>query len=302
MPRIALTTPGITSGAIIADNALVRGDGGGSGVQGSGITVSDTDAIAAVSALSIEGVSDAVELLLKMEDSQTANPLEIRDSDNDLQVYITATKHLLGLLHIELAGYLKAPTVSITSTLRAPELRSGPNAGNAIDIGGEAIGADVAPGDITIVGQSAKSDASASQDGADVVFVPGNHAAGGGVAGAIIFRNADDDATRMSMNDDGTLTVAGGRVRAIATKTNDYTVLPSDFTILADATSNAVTITLPAAPVQGQMFFIKCINADNTCTIARNGKNIDGAASDVVMSVTDSVPLQYDSTYGWAIL
>jgi hypothetical protein len=89
---------------------------------------------------------------------------------------------------------------------------------------------------------------------------------------------------------------------ALRTETADYDIVVGDFTVLVDTASNAVTITLPASPVQGQMFNIKCIDDTNTCTIARNGNNIDGAAADVTLLITESAALQYDSTYGWAIL
>ena len=57
----------------------------------------------------------------------------------------------------------------------------------------------------------------------------------------------------------------GGHIDALATKTADYTIVESDYTILVDATSNAVTITFPAAPNQGQTFNIKCINSNSIC-------------------------------------
>ena len=97
-------------------------------------------------------------------------------------------------------------------------------------------------------------------------------------------------------------TVIIGSKRNLSTKVNDYLLLPADYTILADATSNTVDITLPAAPVQGQVFNIKCINVTFTCTVARNGKNIDGAASDLTLILNESVTLQYDSSFGWSNL
>lgn len=86
------------------------------------------------------------------------------------------------------------------------------------------------------------------------------------------------------------------------TKTADYLLINIDYTILADATSNTVTITLPASPTQGQTFIVKCINATYTCTIARNGKNIDGSASDITLGLNESITLQYDSSFGWVII
>ena len=98
---------------------------------------------------------------------------------------------------------------------------------------------------------------------------------------------------------DGTRTMIS---YALRTETSDYTITSSDWTILADATSNTVTITLPASPNQGQVFNIKCIDSTNTCTIARNGNNIDGTANDINIVATDSVTMQFDTAYGWSQL
>ena len=102
--------------------------------------------------------------------------------------------------------------------------------------------------------------------------------------------------------DNKIIKINGGQVAVLSTKTNDYTIVQSDYTILADATSNTVTITLPAAPNQGQIFNIKCIDSTFVCTVARNGKNIDGDASDITLIEDESITIQYDSTFGWAII
>lgn len=98
------------------------------------------------------------------------------------------------------------------------------------------------------------------------------------------------------------LTVTEGNIRALRTETADHAVLATDYTILADASSNTVTITLPSSPTQGQIFNIFCIDSTYTCNVARNGKNINGAASDQPLLATESITVQYDSTYGWAII
>ncbi|MHA1989067.1 MAG: LamG-like jellyroll fold domain-containing protein, partial [Promethearchaeota archaeon] len=102
----------------------------------------------------------------------------------------------------------------------------------------------------------------------------------------------------------GNTDLTGGNIRGLRTETTDHTALATDYTILADASAGSVTITLPASPNQGQVFNIKCIGLGSglTCTIARNGKNIDGSASDVTLSLNESKTLQYDSSFGWAIL
>ena len=94
----------------------------------------------------------------------------------------------------------------------------------------------------------------------------------------------------------------GEEIRAIKTVTSDYIITEDDYTILADATSNTVVITLPSSPNQGQIFNVFCINATFTCTVARNGNNINGAASDQNLLINEAVTLQFDSVFGWAIL
>lgn len=97
------------------------------------------------------------------------------------------------------------------------------------------------------------------------------------------------------------LDVVGGNVRSIVAKAADYTITSDDYTIIADGTSNTVTLSLPASPNEGQIFNIKCKDSTFTVTIDRNGKNIDGDASDFEIVEDESVTLQYDGTE-WLIL
>lgn len=96
--------------------------------------------------------------------------------------------------------------------------------------------------------------------------------------------------------------ISGIDIDTTRTETSDYAIDDSDNTIFADATSNTVTITLPASVIQGQTFTVKCINATFTCTVARNGNNIDGAASDKTLVLNESFTFQYDASSGWWII
>lgn len=51
-----LNTSDVTASAVIADNVVVRGDGGARGVQGSGITIDDSNNVTGVVALSASGI------------------------------------------------------------------------------------------------------------------------------------------------------------------------------------------------------------------------------------------------------
>ena len=82
-------------------------------------------------------------------------------------------------------------------------------------------------------------------------------------------------------------------VRSIRTVTADYSATSSDYTILADGTNVAVTITLPSAGTcEGQIFVIKAINIDNQVDINTNGGTIDGSATYVFVSVNVSIAVQ----------
>lgn len=77
-------------------------------------------------------------------------------------------------------------------------------------------------------------------------------------------------------------TAAGSVGYAVATKTAAYTALLSDGVLLVNATSGAVTITLPTAVgYAGLRFIVKKIDASgNAVTIATtSAQTIDGAAT-----------------------
>lgn len=101
--------------------------------------------------------------------------------------------------------------------------------------------------------------------------------------------------------------VLGGKGfnQPIVTKTGNYTIVRrTDYTVLADTSGGGFTITLPASPTTGDIYIVRKVSASNTLTIARNGKNINGAASDLSVTTDGEVNrLQYDSTSGswWTI-
>jgi hypothetical protein len=90
------------------------------------------------------------------------------------------------------------------------------------------------------------------------------------------------------------LYLSGGVVGGIVTKTADYTATANDFTIRCDATSGAVTITLPAAASHtGRIYRVKKVDA------SANAVTIDGNSSETIDgSATVSSTTQYAS---WTI-
>lgn len=54
--------------------------------------------------------------------------------------------------------------------------------------------------------------------------------------------------------------------------------------VLADCTSAGFTVNLPATPVDGDEYEFILVSATNTLTIGRNGKDINGAGSNVTIS------------------
>jgi hypothetical protein len=87
----------------------------------------------------------------------------------------------------------------------------------------------------------------------------------------------------------------------VATKTAAYTLQASDLTILCDATSGAVTQTLPST-VTTNLFHIKKIDSSgNACTVSGNGHNIDGSSTFVLSSQYADVQIQGDGAQWWKI-
>jgi hypothetical protein len=101
-----------------------------------------------------------------------------------------------------------------------------------------------------------------------------------------------------------TLDVNGGVATKVVTKTSAYTATNSDFTILVNANSGAVTITLPAAStVDGQILVIKKIDSSgNSVTIDGNGaETIDDTTTKVTTTQYDSWMIQSDGSEWWII-
>lgn len=89
----------------------------------------------------------------------------------------------------------------------------------------------------------------------------------------------------------------GGRHVDITSKTAAYTLTKSDYIVEGNATTAAFSLTLPAAPVTGQVYYIVRTNSGaNNLTIDGNGKNINGSATLVLTTQYEAAQLVYNGT------
>lgn len=85
---------------------------------------------------------------------------------------------------------------------------------------------------------------------------------------------------------------------SIVSKTADYTMTVADTTVLVDASSGAVTITLPAASgITGKIYYIKATDVTNTVTVDGNAaETIDGSTTVTIDTVNEGIEVQSDGT------
>ena len=88
-------------------------------------------------------------------------------------------------------------------------------------------------------------------------------------------------------------------------KTTDFTTVNGEG-YFVDTGSGVVTATLPASPSPGNIVYIKDYDGNfstNKCTIARNGSNIRGAASNIDLQKNNAgaVLIYVDATEGWQV-
>ena len=136
--------------------------------------------------------------------------------------------------------------------------------------------------------------------------------------GDILINNANRDRDTKIMADDGNVVlhvdagvnsvgigttsptsifhVNGATSAAIVTKNANYVATVSDSTILIDASSSSVTITLPAVSgTTGRIYTIKCIakGGGQAANLATNSsEQIDGSSNNVVLNNNQSLTIQ----------
>ena len=116
------------------------------------------------------------------------------------------------------------------------------------------------------------------------------------------FPGLSDPAYRFLQQIAETLNVVYTSLFGFSTSTGDTTLTNGDATILIDASSNAVTITLPTDAIEGQRYTIKCINDTFTCTVDPDGNEIDGDSANMTLIEDEVIEIQADSLNNWWII
>ncbi|WP_028788050.1 hypothetical protein [Terrimonas ferruginea] len=102
-----------------------------------------------------------------------------------------------------------------------------------------------------------------------------------------------------------TMQVDGSLALAIRTVTGNYTINATDNTVLANTSSGAITISLPAASgIAGRIYTIKKIGnggIDNQLTITPTSATIDGGSNYVIYNDWTYVTLQTDGS-NWYVI
>lgn len=104
----------------------------------------------------------------------------------------------------------------------------------------------------------------------------------------------------LSLQTVGSLLVSGAfRIAAETVKTaTPYAVAGADAIVVMNAGAGQVA-TLPAAPAADMTLLIR--GHANNLTVGRNGKNINGAAADLVVAAGTAVVLNYNGTEWWVV-
>lgn len=87
--------------------------------------------------------------------------------------------------------------------------------------------------------------------------------------------------------------------------TGNYTATTSNYVIFCNTTGSSFTITLPASPVDGQVYKIKDVgNAFSyNITVSGNGNTIDGSSTFIINTQRGGVEIVYDQTLDeWMVM
>jgi len=92
------------------------------------------------------------------------------------------------------------------------------------------------------------------------------------------------------------LTLSGALSLPVRSGAANTTLTTADFGFRATAGAGGITVTLPAAPVVGQLIAVKKVDAGvGVVTVAGNGATIDGAASQPLTNQLDGILIHFAS-------
>jgi hypothetical protein len=132
-----------------------------------------------------------------------------------------------------------------------------------------------------------------------------NHTSGQTFGGYKDFRDSLAVGLPLGNTANSTFQVNGSISSNITKVAANYTVASTDNTVLADATSGAITITLPnPGTISGRIYTIKKIGTggiDNALTITPTSGTIDGGANYIIYNDWTFVCLQTDGT-NWYVI
>jgi hypothetical protein len=154
-----------------------------------------------------------------------------------------------------------------------------------------------APASALSVGASSQFQVSSSGDLTRINDIPYSFPSSQGSANSILTNNGS-----------GTLSWTSGAAQnstaPISTKTANYTLASSDGTILADASSGAITMTLPSAASAVERIFTikkKDITANIVTVDADASELIDGATTYTLSTQYEAIKIQSDGSAWWII-
>lgn len=86
----------------------------------------------------------------------------------------------------------------------------------------------------------------------------------------------------------------------ITTETADYTVLPTDYVVLVDATAGDITVTLPDASTLSKIFYVKRIDDTANIVTISSSQFIDDDTASLVAPYS-TIGLIPDTTGYWLL-
>jgi hypothetical protein len=167
---------------------------------------------------------------------------------------------------------------------------------NIINESGDVITVGAAGDTVAVAGNIVKSNTLQASDGGNIV----------NQSGTTITLGASGDTVSLASGASQTGFGRSGSVDWNTTKkTADFTAT-NGAGFFVDTNSGTITATLPASPSAGDIVYIKDYQGtfgSNTCTIARNGSNIRGSASNFTLSKNNAgaVFIYVDATEGWQV-